>query len=112
MAKFAILFVIEILLHAYVIGYDEVYIFFLVGGFGQKMDCGKAAGIGLVPEELEDRIIPVGNSSLKGAVMYAQDAQLGERYQHVIAISDEISLANHRAFNEYYLKYMYFNRLI
>ncbi len=110
MAKSAIRSGIEILLQSFGISYDEVDKFYLAGGFGQKMDCRKAAGIGLVPEELEDRIIPVGNSSLMGAVMYAQDSRLGDRYQHVIEISEEISLANHRAFNEYYLKYMYFNK--
>lgn len=41
---------------------------FLAGGMGYSLDVKSAVNIGLLPEELEGKIYPVGNTSLKGAV--------------------------------------------
>ena len=38
----------------------------LAGGFGTKIDIKKAAGIGLIPKELEMKTIPAGNTVLAG----------------------------------------------
>ena len=68
----------------------------------------KAVGIGMLPKELNDRIISVGNSSLAGAGMLAMNSELSHRFTHIPEISEEISLANHKAFNDLYLEYMSF----
>ena len=39
---------------------------YLAGGFGTKIDIKKAAGIGLIPKELEMKTIPAGNTVLAG----------------------------------------------
>ena len=48
------------------IAFDEVDDCYLAGGFGTKIDITKAAGIGLIPKELEVKTIPVGNTVLAG----------------------------------------------
>ena len=45
-------------------GIDEVYI---AGGFGAKLDIGRAAEIGLIPPELAGKARAVGNAALDGA---------------------------------------------
>ena len=50
----------------------------------------------------------VGNSSLAGAGMLAMNSELSHRFTHIPEISEEISLANHKAFNDLYLEYMSF----
>ena len=47
----------------------------LAGGFGERLDKDNAVAIGLLPDVPRDRIQFVGNTSLQGAVMVAEDAQ-------------------------------------
>ena len=62
----------------------------------------------LLPEELAEKAIPVGNSSLAGAVMIAQDPLLRQRFSDVAANTEEISLAGNSLFQELYMEYMLF----
>ena len=99
LAKSAIRAGIEILVTSYGIDYSQIAHLYLAGGFGQKINYTKA---------LNDRIISVGNSSLAGAGMLAMNSELSHRFTHIPEISEEISLANHKAFNDLYLEYMSF----
>ncbi|MBR5047947.1 MAG: DUF4445 domain-containing protein [Eubacterium sp.] len=108
LAKAAIRAGIEVLLSAYGVSYGQIDRLYLAGGFGQKLDAKKAIGIGMLPEELADRIVPVGNTSLKGAVLFARDPDMPRRLDHVIRISEEITLSNHQLFNDLYVEHMFF----
>ena len=108
LAKSAIRAGVEILIKSYGIDYTQVAHLYLAGGFGQKINYKKAIGIGMLPEELKNRIISVGNSSLAGATMLADTPKLQNRFTHITDISEEINLANHKDFNDLYVKYMFF----
>lgn len=108
LAKAAIRAGIEILIEAYGIRYDQIDKLYLAGGFGLKLDGKKAAGIGMLPEELSDRIVAAGNTSLKGAVIFAKDTRSRNRFEQVIDISKEINLSNHSRFNDLYIEHMFF----
>lgn len=108
LAKSAIRCGIEILLISYGIRYDQVDRLYLAGGFGQKINCEKAVGIGMIPEELKDRITAVGNSSLEGANMLAKDPSLEKRFLRIAGISEEVTLSNHELFNDLYMEHMFF----
>ena len=66
MAKAAIRAGVDILVKKAGITFDEVGDCYLAGGFGTKIDIKKAAGIGLIPKELEMKTIPAGNTVLAG----------------------------------------------
>lgn len=108
LAKSAIRAGAETLMEEYGVSYDDISALYLAGGFGQKINLKKAAGIGLLPEELLDRTKAVGNSSLQGAVMIAKDETLKERFAHVADYSEEVSLTGNLTFNELYMEYMMF----
>ncbi|MBQ9022471.1 MAG: DUF4445 domain-containing protein [Eubacterium sp.] len=108
LAKSAIRAGAETLMEEYGVGYDDISALYLAGGFGQKINLQKAAGIGLLPEELLDRTKAVGNSSLAGAVMIAKDETLKERFAHVADYSEEVSLTGNPTFNDLYMEYMMF----
>ena len=108
LAKSAIRAGAETLMEEYGVGYDDISALYLAGGFGQKINLQKAAGIGLLPEELLDRTKAVGNSSLAGAVMIARDETLKERFAHVADYSEEVSLTGNPTFNDLYMEYMMF----
>jgi uncharacterized 2Fe-2S/4Fe-4S cluster protein (DUF4445 family) len=107
MAKSAIRAGIETLVKEYGVAYEEVDTLYLAGGFGRKMNVASAAGIGLLPPELADRVVPVGNSALEGARRYLEKDSR-ERIARIRAAAKEVNLAMHPEFNERYLQYMFF----
>ena len=108
LAKSAIRAGLEVLLDEYGASYDDVKHLFLAGGFGEKINVHKAAGIGLLPEELEDKAQAVGNSSLQGAVLFAGHPDLAERFCRVADETREVSLASSPLFQELYMDHMFF----
>ncbi|MGF7142632.1 uncharacterized 2Fe-2S/4Fe-4S cluster protein (DUF4445 family) [Anaerotaenia torta] len=54
------------LLRSYGADWDQVAKVYLAGGFGFVLDISKAIHVGLLPEELKDKFITVGNSPLPG----------------------------------------------
>lgn len=108
LAKSAIRTGIEILIHEYGVGYEEIDRLYLAGGFGKHMSLEKSIGIGLLPEELDGRITAVGNTSLAGAILFATEKEVRTDFVKVAENAKEISLAENRLFPDLYMKHMYF----
>ena len=80
---------------------DKVY---LAGGFGSNINMDNAVKIGLIPEELKEKIEISGNSSLGGTVKYLLDKDC-KRYLEVIKKKSRgINLSNSVKFNNYFIK--------
>ncbi len=107
LAKSAVRAGVETLLKRFGAEYKDIAAVYLAGGFGYRIDCAKAARIGMLPEELSDRITAVGNSSLYGAVRYIADRDEA-RIRRIVGMSDEIALSEDKYFNEQYIENMYF----
>jgi uncharacterized 2Fe-2S/4Fe-4S cluster protein (DUF4445 family) len=103
LAKAAIRAGTELLLRNYGISWEQVEKVYLAGGFGFVLDIPKAVHIGLLPEELRDKIITVGNSSLAGAVRYAADPEFCGRLAGIIEHAQEVHLSNEEDFQELYI---------
>ena len=84
---------------------DDCY---LAGGFGTKIDITKAAGIGLIPKELEVKTIPVGNTVLAGTKEVLLGRISKEELEKIQTMADVINLAEENDFEELYLSYMDF----
>ena len=108
LAKAAVRAGIEILLLRYGITGHQVDKVYLAGGFGFSMNIDNAVRIGLLPEEMKNRIIQIGNSSLAGAIRYATDADFADRVERIRLISKEIALSADTDFYDLYLEYMAF----
>ncbi len=108
LAKGAVRAGIEVLLKKMGIGYGDVKQVYLSGGFGFYLPREKAAYIGLLPEELLEKITGAGNTSLKGAenCLFREDA--GEILNRIAAGAKGISLAKEPDFQELYVKFMDF----
>ena len=107
LAKAAVRAGMETLLDAYGITYEQVAKVYVAGGFGYKMNIAKSVVIGLFPEELQDKIMAVGNSSLSGAAKALTETSQS-RIKEIVDASEEISLSNDKRFQEYYMEYMMF----
>jgi uncharacterized 2Fe-2S/4Fe-4S cluster protein (DUF4445 family) len=81
---------------------------FLAGGFGQNLSPTSAIVTGLLPGEFEGRVVGIGNSSLDGAIKLCLDASTDTNIHALIAQAQEINLATHPLFNDFFMEYMYF----
>lgn len=78
---------------------DTLYI---CGGFGTHLHIPSASGIGLIPTELEDKVVVLGNAALTGAVNIA----LG--MEEITSNYKEVNLSNSPIFMDYYIDCMLF----
>lgn len=108
MAKAAIRAGVDILVKKAGITFDEVDNCYLAGGFGTKIDIKKAAGIGLIPKELEMKTVPVGNTVLAGTKEVLLGRISKDELEKIQTMADVINLAEENDFEELYLSYMDF----
>ena len=92
MAKAAIRAGVDILVKKAGITFDEVDNCYLAGGFGTKIDIKKAAGIGLIPKELEMKTIPAGNTVLAGTKEVLLGRISKEELEKIQTMADVINL--------------------
>ena len=102
---------IETLLEEYGAAAGDIKHVFIAGGFGTELDPDKAVTIGLLPAELADKCVSVGNSSLSGAIKYASDPVGAEALMNIVKVSREIILADSEAFKAHFMEHMNFAHL-
>lgn len=76
LAKASVAAGINVLVKEYGIGFNDIKRVYLAGGFGSYMDSASAVAIGLLPKELENKIIICGNAAGSGAVSMLLDEDL------------------------------------
>jgi uncharacterized 2Fe-2S/4Fe-4S cluster protein (DUF4445 family) len=109
MAKAAIRAGIEILLGAYKIRPEEIRTLYLAGGMGYYIDPEDAIAVGLIPASFRGKIVPVGNTSLRGAARYLREPETAAaQLRRITDAAEEIRLAEHPDFEELYISYMTF----
>lgn len=108
LAKAAIHAGIRTLMLRYGTTWEEIGTVYLAGGFGYRMNLQKAAGIGLLPKELEEKVIVMGNTALAGSCYYMTEKNADKQAASVKAAAQEINLSLDTSFQEYYMEEMYF----
>ena len=103
LAKAAIKAGTERLIKEYGASFRDISRLYIAGGFGKHVNTRKAAGIGLIPKELIDKTVAVGNTSLKGAVKYILDPSLKDRFIRTAKDSKELILSEAKDFSDLYI---------
>ena len=106
LAKAAVRAGIETLLKRYGVTASQVSRVCLAGGFGYRLDCEKAIQIGMFPEEFSGIIQAVGNTSLSGAVMLAEDPESMRKAEEILRHAAELSLSEDPFFQQGYIEHM------
>lgn len=109
LAKAAVRAGIETMLLRSGVSRTEIAHVFLAGGFGFHLDVLKAIQIGMLPEDFADKVEIMGNSSLSGTVSCLLDSSLWARADVLAKEAKEINLSADKAFNQFYVDYMYFD---
>lgn len=110
LAKAAIRAGIETLLYEADCKYEEVECFYIAGGFGSYVDRASAAGIGLIPRELLDKVCVIGNAAGAGAAMILQSERMRKESLRIAESAETLQLADSAYFAEKYIEYMMFER--
>ncbi len=109
-AKAAIYAGIRILCERYGITYQQIEKVYLAGGFGYYLDPNAAIQIGLLPSELQDRVVSVGNAALEGAFLYGRNPNKAILNQ-TLGKTEEFNLAMQQEFNDIYVEAMYLKEM-
>ena len=89
--------------------YRSLEALYIAGGTGYAVDAGDAVDIGLIDARLKDKIVNIGNSSLGGAVcMLRVPARTNAVIERLLSNVNELNLAAHPRFNDYFMEYMSF----
>lgn len=108
LAKAAIAAGIQVLLETAGVGLEEVDRLYIAGGFGSHLNTESAAKIGLLPEQLLDRTVVLGNGAIAGAAMALLNRDNRQILTKIAAESVHVNLGGNPSFNEKYVEHMFF----
>ncbi|MBE6692404.1 MAG: DUF4445 domain-containing protein [Ruminococcaceae bacterium] len=100
LAKSAVCSAIETVLAATSVEFDEIEAFYLVGGFGNRLNLDSAVEIGLIPKALARKTKQMGNGALKGAAMILFDEGLKQKAIETALKAEHIQLGGNELFNQ------------
>ncbi len=108
LAKAAIAAGTRVLINKMGVTMKEIDCLYLAGGFGSYIDKRNAVRIGLLPKELENKIVAVGNAAGTGALLALQSRELLSRCNDIKAMVKYVELSATPEFQEEYISCMYF----
>ena len=108
LAKAAVAAGIRILLKERNLPVHAVKKVILAGGFGSFLNKRSAARIGLIPEELLDVTVSVGNAAGEGAVSAAVSGEARAELARLRETMHYVELSTHKAFSDEYIEQMFF----
>ena len=108
LAKAAIAAGIQTLLEVSGTTCDQIETLYIAGGFGSHLNIESAVKIGLIPEELEEKVQVIGNAALAGASQLLLDSRKLETVRTIAAKSKHWNLGGNPKFNENYMNAMLF----
>jgi uncharacterized 2Fe-2S/4Fe-4S cluster protein (DUF4445 family) len=108
LAKSAIFTGIKLLAKQALISLEKVDAVFLAGGFGNYLNPVNAVKIGILPQEVKDKIILVGNTSGTGAILKTLNNNFSQYTKKIIEKSELVELTTHPEFEMEFAMNMFF----
>jgi len=110
LAKAAVAAGIRILLRNAETDVSEVDALYLAGGFGTNLSARSAAAIGMIPPELAERTVGLGNTALAGAAMALLDPERRAALSKIRRVCRYLELSGSAEFNMEFVSQMGFER--
>ena len=108
LAKGAIRAGVEVLLSHMGVTPEEIDRVYLAGAFGSQMRPESLVQLGLLPEELLPRIVPVGNAAGTGAKIALLDREALKEAERIAQEMEYVELSYEKAFSEQFVAQMRF----
>ena len=87
---------------------EDIADVYIAGGFGHYLNIRNGVKIGLIPEELEDKIKVVGNAALSGAGILLLSKELRKDAERIAKEAEAIELSTNKSFADRYMYGMMF----
>ncbi|HXW06893.1 MAG TPA: ASKHA domain-containing protein [Vicinamibacterales bacterium] len=87
----------------YGIGFDDIEVFYLAGGFGRHLKIEAASRIGLIPNLPCERILRIGNAAIEGAAMALLSQTRRRELEALVARVEHCRLETHPDFFEFFV---------
>ena len=94
---------LQIAFAEYGIGYDDLDVFYLAGGFGRHLNIESAKRIGLIPSIDAARIVQVGNASVEGACIALLSCAKRAELERLVRRVTHCRLETHPGFFDYFV---------
>jgi len=107
-AKAAIAAGLKILIKRSGYKYSDIDKVYLAGGFGTVLSVESSTGIGLIPPQLKDKVVPAGNTSLTGITMLLLDKTNIGTIDTIRKMTEYIELSQDSEFTDEYVDNMFF----
>lgn len=108
LAKSAIRAGIDTLLNKCNVSLSDLDNFYIAGGFGSFINKESAAGIGLIPKEILDKVTVIGNGAGAGACMLLLNSDLIKESEKIADNAKTIELSSDEFFMNSYMENMMF----
>jgi uncharacterized 2Fe-2S/4Fe-4S cluster protein (DUF4445 family) len=106
LAKAAVCAGIKILIQEKNIEYKDIDKIYIGGGFGNYMNIDSALAIGLIPEELGQKVKSIGNCAGSGALAYLLSKNVRENASNIAGKASYIELSKRKDFQDYFIDSM------
>ncbi|HET7221233.1 MAG TPA: ASKHA domain-containing protein [Vicinamibacterales bacterium] len=87
----------------YGLGFDDVDVFYLAGGFGRHLKVEAAKRIGLIPNLPDERIVRIGNAAIEGASMALLSRARRRELEETVARVEHCRLETHPDFFDFFV---------
>jgi uncharacterized 2Fe-2S/4Fe-4S cluster protein (DUF4445 family) len=87
----------------YGIGFDEIEVFYLAGGFGRHLKIGAAQRIGLIPTIDPVRIVQAGNAAIEGASIALRSLEKRRELEELVKRVEHCRLETHPRFFDFFV---------
>ncbi|HUA58166.1 MAG TPA: ASKHA domain-containing protein [Verrucomicrobiae bacterium] len=95
----------------YGLGFGDIDVFYLAGGFGRRLDVEAAIRIGLIPEIDRSRIVQVGNAAIEGATMALVSEDRRRELEELVRRAEHCRLETHPRFFDFFVDGCQFQRV-
>jgi uncharacterized 2Fe-2S/4Fe-4S cluster protein (DUF4445 family) len=87
----------------YGIGFRDIDVFYLAGGFGRHMDIDAAMRIGLIPALAHDRVVQAGNAAIEGATIALVSGEKRRELEELVKRVEFCRLEAHPRFFDFFV---------
>ncbi len=95
---------LQIVCDQYGIGFQDLEVFYLAGGFGRHLNIDAARRIGLIPNIDTAKILQVGNAAIEGAGMALLSRSKREELEGLVRKVEHCRLETHPRFFDYFVE--------
>jgi uncharacterized 2Fe-2S/4Fe-4S cluster protein (DUF4445 family) len=95
---------LRVIFHDYGIGFENVDVFYLAGGFGRHLNVESAKRIGLIPNISESKVLQVGNAAIEGACIALLSRTKRNELENLVKKVTHCRLEAHPHFFDYFVE--------